>query len=142
MLYTSWPDHGVPTNEDQASIISFARLVDQVNRDTSIVSPSEGAEVNPDPPIVVGCSAGIGRTGSFIAMSSLLRFLGQLPPPSSPTPTSFLPVSPLGPLPASLANDPIAQEVDSLREQRPAMVERDEQVVFIYDVLAVALGAT
>jgi len=139
MLYTSWPDHGVPSREEQASVISFAQLVDSVNKDTTYVSETEGS-INPDPPIIVGCSAGIGRTGSFIALSSLLRSFGRLPATSFPTPISSLPPSPLGPLPASLANDLIAQEVDSLREQRPRMVERDEQVLFIYEALTAVLS--
>ncbi|KAJ3897864.1 protein-tyrosine phosphatase-like protein [Lentinula edodes] len=56
---------------------------------------------NLDPPIIVGCSAGIGRTGSFIAMNSLLRHAGFLPPPgdlqhpssSSPLPSPHPPPS-------------------------------------------------
>lgn len=141
MLYTSWPDHGVPNKKEQASVISFAQLVDSVNKDTTYVSQTEGT-IDPDPPIIVGCSAGIGRTGSFIVLNSLLRSFGRLPATSFPTPISSLPPSPLGPLPASLANDLVAQEVDSLRDQRPRMVERDEQVLFIYDALTAALGAS
>ncbi|KAF8640716.1 hypothetical protein AX17_000368 [Amanita inopinata Kibby_2008] len=140
MLYTSWPDHGIPNKEDQASIISFVRLVDSTNRDISGLTHSEVAELDPDPPVMVGCSAGIGRTGSFISISSLLRSLGQLPPASFPTPASVLPPSPLNSLPAVLADDLVAQEVDFLREQRPRMVERDEQVLFIYEALAIGLG--
>lgn len=142
MLYASWPDHGVPSEEDRASLVSFARLVDEVNRDTSIESQSDTTAVDPDPPIMVGCSAGIGRTGSFIAISSLLRLMGQLPPPAAPTPATVLPASPLDPLPDQLANDHVVQEVDFMREQRPGMVQRDEQVLFIYQTLAIALGAT
>ncbi|KAK2461520.1 hypothetical protein APHAL10511_005983 [Amanita phalloides] len=137
MLYTSWPDHGVPSREDQASIIAFAQLVDAVNRDTQ-----SGDANDSDPPVIVGCSAGVGRTGSFIALSSLLRSLGRLPDASFPMSISSLPPSPLGPLPTRLADDLVAQEVDFLREQRPRMVERDEQVLFIYEALASALGAT
>ena len=139
MLYTSWPDHGVPNKGEQDSIIAFARLVDTVNRDTAFVTDST---VDPDPPVIVGCSAGVGRTGSFITMSSVLRSLGRLSAASSPTPIASLPPSPLGPLPATLANDLVAQEVDSLREQRQRMVDRDEQVVFIYEALVAALRAT
>ena len=139
MLYTSWPDHGVPGKEEQTSLIAFARLVESVNKDTTYVT--EGT-ADPDPPVIIGCSAGVGRTGSFIAISSILRSLGQLSAASSPTPISLLPPSPLGPLPARLPNDLVAQEVDSLREQRQRMVERDEQVLFIYESLAAALRTT
>ena len=49
-----------------------------------------------------------------------------------------LPLSPLGPLPEELQGDMVAQEIDSLREQRPGMVQRDDQVVMIYETLIAA----
>ncbi|OAX39524.1 hypothetical protein K503DRAFT_849471 [Rhizopogon vinicolor AM-OR11-026] len=140
LLYTAWPDHGVPEDEDQASLLAFVRLVHRVNKDTSSLPPS--SNLDSDPPIMVNCSAGIGRTGSFIAISSLLRVyrllsdtssLNPLAPP--PAPVSSLPSSPLGPLPKELQDDLIAQEIDSLREQRPGMVQRDEQIHLIYEIL-------
>ena len=141
LLFTAWPDHGVPEGENQASLLAFVRLVDHVNRDTSSQSPSE-KNLDPDPPIMVNCSAGIGRTGTFIAISSLLRAyhllndaspLNPLAPP--PAPLSSLTSSPLGPLPKELQEDLVVQEIDSLREQRPRMVERDEQIHLVYEVL-------
>lgn len=131
MLYTMWPDHGIPEEEDQASLLRFLRLADQVNKD---------AGGNSEPPIMVNCSAGVGRTGTFIALSSLLRFYNLLDPtsptpfkPSGPAPTS---TSLLGPLSQP---DPVAQEIDALREQRPEMVQRNEQVALIYQILEQAL---
>jgi protein tyrosine phosphatase len=142
LLYLSWPDHGIP--EDHQSVLSFIHLVEQTNRNSSDSQiPSSGAtpqEIDPDPPIMVGCSAGIGRTGSFIAIASLLRGYGFLSPAMKPTPSSALPSSPLGPLPEQLQVDGIAQEIDSLREQRPGMVQRAEQVVLVYEVLARVFG--
>ena len=139
LLYVSWPDHGVPKPEDQTSLLSFIRLVDVINRDTSschIPLSLSDEDVDPDPPIMVGCSAGIGRTGSFIALSSLMREYGFLQPALRPTLPSVLPSSPLGPLPDQLQEDKVSQEIDSLREQRPGMVQRPEQVVLIYEALA------
>ncbi|KAG2118197.1 protein-tyrosine phosphatase-like protein [Suillus discolor] len=141
MLYAAWPDHGVPEDEDRASLLAFVRLVDCVNTDTSSFPSSP--EPDPDPPIMVNCSAGIGRTGSFIAMSSLLRAYHLLsassPRPNTstppPQPLCSLPVPPLGILPKELQEDLVAQEIDSLREQRPGMVQRDEQIHLIYDIL-------
>jgi protein tyrosine phosphatase len=140
LLYTAWPDHGVPEPEDRAGLLTFLHLVDSTNRDVSLASQIDNKGPDSDPPIVVGCSAGIGRTGSFIALSSLLRSYGFLPPPVFPTPSSALPRCPLGALPRALKDDLVAQEVDSLREQRPGMVQRDEQILLIYEILEAAFG--
>lgn len=60
--YTVWPDHGVP--ETTESLIQLVRTVrDYVNR-----SPGSG-------PTVVHCSAGVGRTGTFIVLDRVLQQL-------------------------------------------------------------------
>ncbi|XP_068169231.1 receptor-type tyrosine-protein phosphatase beta-like [Antennarius striatus] len=60
--YTVWPDHGVP--ETTQSLIQFVRTVrDYVNR-----TPGSG-------PTVAHCSAGVGRTGTFIVLDRLLQQL-------------------------------------------------------------------
>ncbi|XP_061186793.1 uncharacterized protein LOC133194910 [Saccostrea echinata] len=56
--FTAWPDNSVP--EDLTSLICFRNLV------RNGLTPSDG-------PIVVHCSAGIGRTGTFIALDYLLE---------------------------------------------------------------------
>lgn len=145
MMYTAWPDHGVPEPEDRASLLAFIRLVDQTNKDIS--NQHRNVDLDPDPPIMVNCSAGIGRTGSFIALSSLLRAYDLMSSHSrsrqlstTPMTVSPLPTSLLRPLPDDIKDDLVAQEVDSLREQRPGMVQRDEQILLIYEVLATAFS--
>uniref|UniRef100_A0A8B9P402 protein-tyrosine-phosphatase n=1 Tax=Apteryx owenii TaxID=8824 RepID=A0A8B9P402_APTOW len=60
--YTVWPDHGVP--ETTQSLIQFVRTVrDYINR-----TPNTG-------PSIVHCSAGVGRTGTFIALDRILQQL-------------------------------------------------------------------
>ncbi|XP_056656711.1 receptor-type tyrosine-protein phosphatase beta isoform X2 [Monodelphis domestica] len=60
--YTVWPDHGVP--ETTQSLIQFVRTVrDYINR-----TPGAG-------PTIVHCSAGVGRTGTFIALDRILQQL-------------------------------------------------------------------
>ncbi|KAJ7724230.1 protein-tyrosine phosphatase-like protein [Mycena metata] len=127
LLYTAWPDHGVPEPKDQAGLMAFLRLVDSTNRQAS---------GDPDPPVIVGCSAGIGRTGTFIAISSLLRYYGFLLPADPPSVLSIS--SPLGPLSPAFDADLVAQEVDSLREQRPGMVQSNTQLELIYSLIGAA----
>uniref|UniRef100_A0A8C4R8J1 protein-tyrosine-phosphatase n=1 Tax=Eptatretus burgeri TaxID=7764 RepID=A0A8C4R8J1_EPTBU len=58
--YTVWPDHGVP--EMAGSLIKFVRTVqDYTNR-----TPGAG-------PTIVHCSAGVGRTGTLIALDRILH---------------------------------------------------------------------
>ena len=57
--FTSWPDHGVPMFA--TALISFIRRVQKVhNKDEGI-------------PLLVHCSAGVGRTGTFILLDSMLE---------------------------------------------------------------------
>ena len=55
---TSWPDHGVP---DYATPLMILH-----RQSTKSWSPSKG-------PILVHCSAGVGRTGTFIAVDIALE---------------------------------------------------------------------
>jgi protein tyrosine phosphatase len=60
-----WDDHKVPTNGDE--LISFIRLIRSEYR------PEH------DGPILVHCSAGIDRSGTFIALDRLLQQFDKLP---------------------------------------------------------------
>ncbi|TFK56881.1 phosphatases II [Heliocybe sulcata] len=140
LLFGAWPDHGVPEGEDQLALLKFAKVVDAVNRDLSLQTSHTRADLDPDPPIMVNCSAGIGRTGAFIACSSLLRHFGIIGGSPKPEQKPLEPIpSPLGPLPSNISEDLVALEIDWLREQRPGMVQRPEQIVFVYEVVAAAL---
>ncbi|KAI1240214.1 Receptor-type tyrosine-protein phosphatase T [Lamprotornis superbus] len=57
--YVLWPDHGVPRNASQ-----LLCLVEVVNK--RVLEAPAG-------PVLVHCSAGIGRTGTFIALDFLLK---------------------------------------------------------------------
>ncbi|PKU32550.1 receptor-type tyrosine-protein phosphatase mu-like [Limosa lapponica baueri] len=95
--YLLWPDHGVPRNPAQ-----LLWLVDVVNK--------RGSEA-PAGPVLVHCSAGIGRTGTFIALDFLLK-MGK-----------------------AEGKVDVFHCVQRLREQRVSMVQTKEQYIFLYEVL-------
>ena len=57
--FTGWPDHGVPQNG--VTLINFIKRVRTAHpyRDSR--------------PLLVHCSAGVGRTGAFIVLDSMLQ---------------------------------------------------------------------
>ena len=59
--YTGWPDHGVPS---QSSLVSFMSLIEAFTYMLLECDVTEKA--------VVHCSAGIGRTGTTIALAHLI----------------------------------------------------------------------
>ncbi|KAK4077730.1 uncharacterized protein Triagg1_3424 [Trichoderma aggressivum f. europaeum] len=106
-LYKRWPDFGVPTGDDLESFLQLIKL----SRENS---SSDGQRI-------VHCSAGIGRTGSFIALDHLMRELdfGVLERYDVP----------------SEGPDLVFKTVDKLRQQRSGMVQTEEQYRFIYKVM-------
>ncbi|XP_042302974.1 receptor-type tyrosine-protein phosphatase eta isoform X2 [Sceloporus undulatus] len=58
--FTAWPDHGVPETTDL--LISFRHLVQEYMKQNPSTSPT-----------LVHCSAGVGRTGTFIAIDRLIH---------------------------------------------------------------------
>jgi len=99
--YTEWPDFGLP-----ASPVGMQYLVSVTD---ALVA--EASSVGQTGPVLVHCSAGIGRAGTFIAVRTALhsiRARAQLPD--------------------------IAQLVLNLRAQRRGMVQTPEQYAFIYTV--------
>lgn len=63
--YTTWPDFGVP--ESPASFLNFLMKV----RESGCLSPDHG-------PVVVHCSAGIGRSGTFCLVDTCLLLVREL----------------------------------------------------------------
>jgi len=98
--YTAWPDFGIPSNTT-----SFLDLIPIVN------------ENKKNAPVIVHCSAGIGRTGTFCTVHSIVEKLkadfDQRGIGSTPT-----------------CN--VIETVLKLREQRTGMVQTKEQYTFCY----------
>ena len=59
--YKNWPDHGVPLNTQEIRVL--VNVVEDLRKDDS----------NPARPIVVHCSAGVGRTGSFCVIHTIMQ---------------------------------------------------------------------
>ncbi|KAL8777990.1 MAG: hypothetical protein Q9213_007616 [Squamulea squamosa] len=104
-LFSAWPDFEVPQNEDRAALFELLKLSAQKNPDQSN-------------PRIIHCSAGVGRSGSFIALEYLLDQIE----------TGAI---------ADIMNDEdlIYDVVNRLREQRMMMVQSDMQYAFLYDVI-------
>lgn len=100
--YLSWPDHGVP--QESSGVLGF---LTQVN--------SKQAEFPNAGPMIVHCSAGIGRTGTIVVIDMIIETIDTL----------------------GLDIDiDIAKYIQMVREQRSGMVQTEAQYKFIY--LAVA----
>jgi protein-tyrosine phosphatase len=108
-LYPNWPDFGALEEENVASVLGLMDISRKQN----------GQGENPR---IVHCSAGVGRTGTFIALEFLMGELqggaweGWDQGPMAHT-------------------DPIYDTVNQLRMQRKTMVQAYEQYAFLYEVL-------
>uniref|UniRef100_A0A9L0RKX7 Phosphatidylinositol phosphatase PTPRQ n=1 Tax=Equus caballus TaxID=9796 RepID=A0A9L0RKX7_HORSE len=60
--FTAWPEHGVP--ENSAPLVHFVKLV-------------RASRAHDTTPMVVHCSAGVGRTGVFIALDHLTQHIND-----------------------------------------------------------------
>ncbi|KAK9241384.1 protein-tyrosine phosphatase-like protein [Lipomyces kononenkoae] len=111
--YVSWPDLGTPA--DPIDIVALSKLTGQFN--------SSSDEHAVEPPVVVHCSAGCGRTGTFCTVDSVIDILRHNKEYDSPT--------------SRKTEDLVAEVVCDLRTQRLSMVQCLRQFVLCYDSVLV-----
>ncbi|XP_065842334.1 tyrosine-protein phosphatase non-receptor type 11-like [Oscarella lobularis] len=96
--FKAWPDHGVPS--DPGVVLQF---LDEVRKMLEVLDGMG--------PIVVHCSAGIGRTGTFIVIDILLSLIRQQ---------------------GVDCEIDIMKTIQMVRAQRSGMVQTEAQYKFIY----------
>lgn len=105
--YTDWPDFGQPASCD--AFLSMVDAVDRVNSGNA--------------PLLIHCSAGIGRTGTFIVVHAVLeeyRYYHQ-----KKLPLTFN----------------LIEVLVRIRAARPGMVQTKDQLQFCYRALCEAIAA-
>jgi protein tyrosine phosphatase len=102
--FQGWPDHGIPDKDDEGILQAFMEM-------NKIVD-----ENKKDGPIIVHCSAGVGRTGTFISMYFLEKEIrNQLNNPK----VNNIKIN-------------IFNIVRKLKEMRLYLVQSDSQYYYIY----------
>ena len=124
LLYRRWPDFGAPAMEDIGSFFQLMRLSREKN-------------ASADNPRVIHCSAGVGRSGTFMALEHLVRELesGDLENYDRDYGTIASLSAKNGSVAGPIGPDLVLDTVNKLREQRRMMVQAESQLHFIYTVL-------
>jgi len=103
LQYVGWADHAVPPSSKSLHNLLF--LAHSLRSGSS--------------PLFIHCSAGVGRTGTFITLDHLFFHVLALLRSSPPKDPKY---------------DPVFETVDQLRQQRVAMVQTLDQYCFIYQL--------
>lgn len=104
VFFKAWPDHGVPS--DPGCVLNF--LQDVKDRQEQLMQEHPD---NPPGAIVVHCSAGIGRTGTFIVIDMILDQIDKQ---------------------GLNCEIDIQRTIQMVRSQRSGMVQTEAQYKFVY----------
>jgi protein-tyrosine phosphatase len=129
LLFVGWPDFSVPEGENRNAMLNLISKSATLNLPPNVSkSSSYPLDVAPDQtepstasPRIIHCSAGVGRSGTFIALDFLL---------------AHLECGNLESVPDDV--DPILDTVNAMRKQRMMMVQSEAQFLFLYDVMRLA----
>lgn len=142
--FGNWPDFDIPP--DPHTLIRFINEVDAANTEVAQLNGFETPG-----PVLVHCSAGVGRTGCFMVIDTLLDQLGLQDQGSSrmsvDEPLHPQPVYPehsgfdSAQTPPLLRDDPVFSTVNEMREQRMSMVANLAQYQFIHMALMAGLAS-
>ena len=129
LQYPYWPDFG--TTSQPAHLLQLVEQCNKVIQATSntILSNRE-AEPQGQRPVLVHCSAGCGRTGTFCAVDSVLDMLKRQ---RSRTQDPSANENPAAGWTCNEEQDLIAKAVADFRTQRPSMVQNLSQFVLCYE---------
>ena len=127
LLYRRWPDFGVPALEDIDSFFELMRLSRELNA-------GGGSSDNPR---IIHCSAGVGRSGTFMALEHLMREVesGDLEKNYEEQQQQRDDYGENAGEFQQQDQDLVYNTVNALREQRRQMVQAEPQYLFIYTVL-------
>ncbi|KAK3068320.1 tyrosine protein phosphatase 1 [Teratosphaeriaceae sp. CCFEE 6253] len=157
LLFSGWPDFLIPEGADRAALVQLVALSNTLNTPAPSLPPQQAPApshpatngstphpLNPSQPAdqtqnprIIHCSAGVGRSGTFIALDYLLHLLhtGALDNPDALPKLDALSTPDTPDKLPDEERDPIAETVDCLRQQRMMMVQGEAQFVFLYEVV-------
>lgn len=67
LQFTSWPNYGVP--KSSVDVANFVESVHDWERE--MLAQQDGVEGQGDVPLIVHCSGGLGRSGSFVTIYTM-----------------------------------------------------------------------
>ncbi|XP_028984826.1 tyrosine-protein phosphatase non-receptor type 6 isoform X2 [Betta splendens] len=106
--YLSWPDHGVP--QEPSGVLGFLEQVNSKQKEF----PNSG-------PMIIHCSAGIGRTGTIVVIDMILESIDSI---------------------GIDCDIDIPKYIQMVREQRSGMVQTEAQYKFIYLAVSECIQST